>query len=511
MRYHQRRLTGAVAHAAALFLVTGFLSAAAPQEAWAAGCTAGTASDFNGDGIRDVAIADPEATVNGTARAGIVHVVYGGGKGEAEIDEDLSWIPGTAEAGDRYGFSLATYDANLDGCTDLVVGTPYESVDDVPNAGMVQVVHGSPTGLTDSPAVVGYVQSQALFKASAEPDDWFGYAVAAGNSPSGQPFLAIGVPGEDLEAPDAGLVDYVYGTAQSLAILNQTAPGVNGTEEENDRFGSAIAADPAHLAVSVPGEAIGANAFAGGVHVFSTTINSDGIPTPLAGVTGGTADPDGVEVRPGAEFGNSVALVPALDSSLLVVGVPGAELAGGAGAGEVLIFGVSATGTVTYDHTISQDVAGVQGTSEPNDRFGQKVAAVNLTPGTAAPEATMLVAVGVPGEDTDKGVDTGGVQVFSLTGAPGDSDVRLAPGDRGVPGTEGARDYTGMSLSDGGQQLYLGVPYGDSADRAVLGVPWSDLDGTVSPLPETISQIAVWKPGQDGVPAGGVAFGAVVR
>lgn len=45
----------------------------------AAGCS-GAESDFNGDGIRDTAIADPEATANGVSKAGVVHIVYGGGK-----------------------------------------------------------------------------------------------------------------------------------------------------------------------------------------------------------------------------------------------------------------------------------------------------------------------------------------------------------------------------------------------------------------------------------------------
>jgi hypothetical protein len=463
-----------------------------------------------------VAIADPEATVNGRARAGVVHVVYGGGKGEVSLDEDLSWVPGTAETGDRFGFSLATYDANLDGCGDLAVGAPYESIGTVPNAGMVHVLYGSPTGLGGSAA--GYEQNQPLFNALAEQDDWFGYALAAGNSPSGQPFLAIGVPGEALGAvEDAGMVDYLYGTSPKMASLGQDDPGVGGTVEENDRFGASLAADSSHLVIGDPGEAIGAEAFAGGVQVVSTTINADGIPTPLAGISEVEMN---VPPQRGDGFGTSVALVPYRDAaapdgpatgSLLAIGIPGGQVAGNAGAGAVAVFRVSAAGVVSYDHAISQGEAGVQGTAEPGDRFGQRVAGVNLTPGAVGSNAAMLLAVGVPGEDTDAGVDAGGVEVFSLSGAPGSTDVWVAPGERGVPGSAGPRDYTGMSVSSGGPQLYVGVPYGDSADRAVLGIPWTGVDGTVSPLPAVISPVRVWRPGLDGVPAGGVVFGAVVR
>ncbi|GII59224.1 hypothetical protein Pth03_76130 [Planotetraspora thailandica] len=41
--------------------------------------------------------------------------------------------------------------------------------------------------------------------------------------------------------------------------------------------------------------------------------------------------------------------------------------------------------------------------------------------------------------------------------------------------------------------------------RAVLGIPWSAVGAA------TISPITVWAPGQGGIPADGVAFGAVVQ
>jgi hypothetical protein len=510
-----------VACAAALCLLAGFLSTAAQQTAWAAACAAGTESDFNGDGIRDVAIADPEATVNGKARAGVVHVVYGGGKGEVEVDQDLSWVPGAAEAGDRFGFSLATYDADLDGCGDLAVGAPYEAVGPVANSGAVYVLHGSPTGLADGPAAALCDQTHALFQETAEQDDLFGYALAAGNTVTGQPFLVIGVPGEDLGSDrDAGIADYLYGTSPSISFLSQDSPGVGGDPENDDRFGASLAADASHLVVGVPGEAVGPHAFAGAVHVFSHMINTAGIPTPLFLLSANSLDSPDDTPQTGDEFGVSVAMVPYISLSVpsgsatdskLVVGVPGKPLAGHASAGEVLVFHVSASGTVTFDHRISQAETGVQGGVDAGDRFGQKVAAVGQTSGTAEPGTKAMVAIGVPGEDTDAGVDAGGVEVFSLKNLPpGGNDVWIAPEERGVPGSAGARDYIGMSVASGGQLLYVGVPYGDSADRAVLGIPWSQVDGTTS-LPETIAPITVWKPGQDGIPAGGVAFGTVVR
>lgn len=54
--------------------------------------------------------------------------MYGGGKGTAEINQDLDWVPGSAEASDWFGEALATVDDNEDGYTDLVVGTPSEDL-----------------------------------------------------------------------------------------------------------------------------------------------------------------------------------------------------------------------------------------------------------------------------------------------------------------------------------------------------------------------------------------------
>ncbi len=49
-------------------------------------------TDFNGDAVEDIAVGDPMATVGGDTTAGLVRVVYGGGKGTAEITQDLDWV-----------------------------------------------------------------------------------------------------------------------------------------------------------------------------------------------------------------------------------------------------------------------------------------------------------------------------------------------------------------------------------------------------------------------------------
>lgn len=119
---------------------------------WVEAETANTRiTDFNGDGVEDIAVADPKATVGGHAAAGLIRVVYGAGKGTAEITQDLDWVPGGSEANDWFGESLATVDHNEDGYTDLVVGTPAEDVGAAANAGFVDVLYGAGGGLGAAP------------------------------------------------------------------------------------------------------------------------------------------------------------------------------------------------------------------------------------------------------------------------------------------------------------------------------------------------------------------------
>ncbi|KNE81320.1 hypothetical protein ADZ36_17355 [Streptomyces fradiae] len=499
--------------AAALCVLPLGLGGATTAQA-AANCQAGTESDFNGDGVADVAIADPEATVSGRERAGLVRVVYGGGKGTAEISQATEGVPGAPEAGDRYGHALAVYDANRDGCSDLVVGIPYESLEDVPEAGLVQVIHGSPAGLGKGPGAREYRQgagSGSLAGSAAEEGDWLGFSLAAGHTTSGEPFLLIGVPGEDLgSTQDAGSSHYLRGSTN--VAIHQDKPGVAGVVEQDDRFGHSVAANARHLAIGNPGEAIGTETFSGGVQVLSHTLSSAGIPTPLAGLDQNTPGINGV-AEAGDEFGAALAMVPFRTNnisspthSLLAIGSPGEDTSTGEDAGRVVMVEVTASGTVRQTADIHQAYAGVHGVGEDGDYFGRHLAAVNRAPSSVGRPDTMLLAVGIPGKDGGDGVrDAGAVHVFPVVGDVGASDVWLTKGTKGLAGEPGQQEYLGTSLHATAGQLYVGVPYGPEADQGLYRLPWANViaDGTATTV--------VHKPGAGGLPADRKAFGAVVR
>ncbi|MXM68178.1 trypsin-like serine protease [Streptomyces sp. HUCO-GS316] len=485
-------------------------------------------TDFNCDGVEDTAVSDPKAAVGGNDGAGVVRVVYGGGKGTAEINQDLDWVPGGAEAGDWFGESIATVDHNEDGCTDLVVGTPSEDLGSVADAGMADVLYGAPNGIGTGAVKDTHLEQEtgtgSIGGSKPETGDRMGQALAAGTTDSGEPFLVIGAPGEAIgSVAKAGVAFYVrdstsVGITTANVSITQDSTGVPGAVEANDAFGASIAADANHIAIGAPSEAIGTHANAGNVAVFSHRLNSENRPTALFGLD---QDLDTVAgaAEAGDQFGKSLALVPhrpsgaaAATDSILAVGSPGEDLdiSGDdkADAGNVLTFRITAAGTYTqlnnyFSGTASDDVVG---TSEAGDRFGQTLAAVNTAPRSVSATATMKLAVGIPGEAVGTAAKAGAFTTFSLLGSPGANDRWIEAGTSGIPGPAGADQQLGSSIHYTGTRLYVGMPYGPSTYGTLRALPLSNVTAG-----GTNAAITTYQPGTGGLPAAGSRFGYAAR
>ncbi|MGW3985508.1 FG-GAP-like repeat-containing protein [Streptomyces sp. NPDC004830] len=109
--------------------------------------------DINGDGYADVVVSAPGEDV-GTARdAGSVTVLFGSASGlrtatgVKSYTQNTAGVPGTAEAGDRFGSSLGLTDVTKDGKADLAVGVSGEN-----DTGGLWTLRGSASGLTTSGA-----------------------------------------------------------------------------------------------------------------------------------------------------------------------------------------------------------------------------------------------------------------------------------------------------------------------------------------------------------------------
>jgi hypothetical protein len=145
------------------------------------------------------------------------------------------------------------------------------------------------------------------------------------------------------------------------------------------------------------------------------------------------------------------------------------------------------------------------GTADVDDRFGEKVTAINTAPRAVSSAVTLRVAVGVPGEDIDTVTKAGAVETFPLLGRAGDSEVWIEAGNAvGLPGTPGANQYVGRSIHFTGTHLYVGMPYGPSRG-AVHALPWANVSGGVK------SAVTTYQPGSGGLPPVGVRFGSEVR
>ncbi|MDF3142954.1 MULTISPECIES: FG-GAP-like repeat-containing protein [unclassified Streptomyces] len=141
-------------------------------------------ADVNKDGYGDIVTgnfmekspAEPDGGLGGA-----VTVTYGADTGlstrtPVKITQDTTGVPGAAEKGDGFGWSLAAGDTNGDGYADIAVGIENEAVGSVYKAGSFAVLRGSASGLTGSGAKV-FSQDSSGVPGTAERLDNFGSAV----------------------------------------------------------------------------------------------------------------------------------------------------------------------------------------------------------------------------------------------------------------------------------------------------------------------------------------------
>jgi FG-GAP repeat len=361
-------------------------------------------ADFNGDSFADLAVGAPQEDVGVTTSAGAVNVLYGTSTG-LTASGDQFWhqgISGVAgdgvETSDFFGSALAAGRFNGDQFADLAVGVPFEDVGTTMDGGAVNVLYGSPTGLTTEGSQFWTQGSLGLPEADTDTEqgDRFGEALAAVDfGRSSEQDLAVGVPSEDLGATtNAGAVNLIYGSSTGLdpveagtgQFWHQATTGVaGGGAEESDEFGVSLAAAnlgksvQADLAVGAWAEDVGATGDAGAVNVLygsSTGLSAAGDQFWHQGVAGVAGD--GAEEAD--DFGQSL-VAANLGKSVqadLAVGASFENVGTSLDAGAVNVLYGSSTGlTAVSDQFWHQGVAGVEGDgAEQGDRFGAAVAAV---------------------------------------------------------------------------------------------------------------------------------------
>jgi len=312
------------------------------------------------------------------ASAGHVYVYSG-------FDGSLLWERDGFAAGDHFGYSVAwAGDVNNDGFDDVIVGAPYNDANGV-NAGRAYVLDGQ------DGSVLRTVTGQTA-------GELFGWAVAGiGDiNNDGKDDFAVGAPRHAHNGTDTGRVSIFSGTNGSvLKRLNGDAPG--------DRFGSSIAGLRFNssliydmIAIGSPNnDAAGTNA--GRVKVFLRNISSPACSALVCTqytINGG---------NPGDRFGASVAIGKVTGTSFadIIVGAPQADL-NGSNSGAVYVFN-GATGALA--HRFFGEAAG--------DAFGQSIAAA----GDVNDDGNDDLIVGAPFNDAG-GSSAGRAYMFFLSDSP---------------------------------------------------------------------------------------------
>jgi hypothetical protein len=143
-------------------------------------------ANFGKSSHADLAVGVPREDAGSTPDTGGVHVIYGSanglmGTGSQFWTQNSTGIPGEAETGEEFGFSLAAANFGKSSHADLAVGVPFEEVGSDPEAGGVNVSYGSVNGLTGTGSQF-WTQGFSGINGETEQGDLFGLSLAAANS-----------------------------------------------------------------------------------------------------------------------------------------------------------------------------------------------------------------------------------------------------------------------------------------------------------------------------------------
>ena len=220
-----------------------------------------TSGDFNGDGRDDLAIGIKWEQINSKSEVGAVEVIYGSSSGLSATSArpDQFWtqdspdINDATESEDQFGYSLSSGDYNGDGKDDLAIGVWWEDSGSIDDAGGVEVIYGSSSGLSATSPLADqfWTQNSADINDAAESGDRFGEAVYSGDfNNDAKDDLAIGVPCEDVgsltDCP--GGVEVIYGSSSGLSATSahadqfwtQGSLSVKDSSEDGDTFGDEL-------------------------------------------------------------------------------------------------------------------------------------------------------------------------------------------------------------------------------------------------------------------------------
>ena len=272
----------------------------------------------------------------------------------------------------------------------------------------------------------GFIFEEKIYAQTPEQDAMFGSSIACNGG-----MFVVGFPGKDDAlakgtGPDKGVAVFQLGGG-STALLQQLIMSNLG---QGNQFGSAIAMDGGNMVIGAP------NLNGQGAAVMFGTSSTPGLP--WASQT--------TLIDPGGSNGDGFGMSVDVAGGSVVVGSPMGSVPGGPlGSGVAQMF-TNLTGSNDWNQigkfTNTNPGAG--------DQFGSAVSLDGTT-----------IAVGAPMNDTG-GVNAGAAFIFSATGGSFSQSAQLLlPG-----GQSGAGFGTGLSLVNG--QVAIGAPGAGTSGSALL-------------------------------------------
>jgi hypothetical protein len=305
---------------------------------------------FDDGPYQDLAIGIPGRDVDGVEDAGAIVIIHGSAQGLVASGPSLTvpprflrqgeyGVPGVPFHGDNFGFSLAAGSWWESGFHYLAIGAPGVTAGNAGGEGRGEVVVMYRL-YEDKNADPGINQLWHQVVGTPEPQDWFGFSLAAGDfglGLSGNHSLAIGIPGEDVHgATNAGAVEVLY-------MLNTLSPRrlhwsraqlltqstFVDTTQSGSLFGFSLAAGDLNgqgwstfwdeLVIGEPLRDVGSAQAAGAIHVIHTSADVGGLdPANVTTWTQGGSLPGTPEG--GDLFGFALAIG---SDNVLAVGAPG--------------------------------------------------------------------------------------------------------------------------------------------------------------------------------------------